>query len=65
MKLYIGPFLFEDETDPEEPPVASGGPNNGNAGNNQNCWGCDSYAGEVVGNDACCVTPATGGYELC
>ena len=68
MKFYIGPFLFDDE-DPEEPsgyPVGSAIPKNGNAANNQNCWGCREEAGMPDpgdSNTACCILPSDEAYR--
>lgn len=39
-------------------------PKNGNAGNNQNCWGCNNAAGEVIGENACAIIQGTPAYEM-
>ena len=64
-KTYIAPELFVDEYVADTMIASSGGgkliltmpgggPKNGNAGNNQNCWGCDIVAGAVEdGWNAC------------
>ncbi len=54
-KQYEAPMLFIDKYVPDTM-IASGGggPKNGNAGNNQNCWGCDIVPGKVEdGLNAC------------
>ena len=48
-------MLFVDTFVPDTM-IASGGggPKNDNAGNNQNCWGCDTVFGKVEdGQNAC------------
>lgn len=49
MKKYIAPKLLVDEFVPDTM-IASEeedlGPKNGNAANNQNCWGCNTVAGQ-------------------
>lgn len=66
MKNYEAPCLFVD-TFVADTMIASGSPKNGNAGNNQNCWGCKTTVGEVdPGNpeNSCFYTPAQPGtYE--
>ena len=55
MKKYEAPELFVDEFVPDTM-IASGGggPKNDNAGNNQNCWGCNIVPGKVEdGANAC------------
>ena len=64
MKKYEAPMLFVDEF-VADTMIASGEPKNANAGNNQNCWGCKSAAGEVdPGNpsNACIYLPGTDAY---
>lgn len=72
MKHYVAPKLFVDRFAADTMIASSGpsgNPKNGNAGNNQNCSGCKSKAGEIdPGNpDIMCVyTPGDGVYEyLC
>lgn len=65
MKKYEAPMLQVDEFAPDTM-IASGDPKNANAGNNQNCWGCKSQAGEVdPGNpeNACSYLPNTAAYD--
>ena len=68
MKKYQAPELFTDEF-AADTMIASGNPKNGNAGNNQNCWGCKSTFGEVdPGNpeNSCLYLPNTPSYsEYC
>ena len=55
MKKYEAPKLFIDEF-VADTMIASGGggPKNDNAGNNQNCWGCNIVPGQVEdGQNAC------------
>ena len=56
-KQYAAPMLFVDKFVPDTSIAGSGGgggPKNGNAGNNQNCWGYNCVAGAVEnGEDAC------------
>jgi len=55
MKKYQAPQLFVDTFAPDTM-IASmqGGPKNDNAGNNQNCWACNSTFGVVEdGQNAC------------
>ena len=67
MKKYEAPELFVD-TFAADTMIASGGgeAKNANAGNNQNCWGCKSKAGEVdPGNpeNYCTYLPGTQAYN--
>ncbi len=68
MKKYEAPELFVDEFVPDTM-IASSGTKNENAGNNQNCWGCKSKAGETdPGNpeNSCFYLPGTEAYsEYC
>ena len=43
---------------------ADANPKNGNAGNNQNCWGCNHVAGQVVGENACVIIEGTPAYSI-
>ena len=58
MKIYEAPELFVDEY-VADTVIASnggggGGPKNDNAGNNQNCWACNTVFGAVEdGQNAC------------
>ena len=53
MKKYEAPRLFVD-TFAADTMIASGGPKNDNAGNNQNCWDCNStFAAVEDGENAC------------
>lgn len=61
MKKYEAPKLFVDEFAPDTMIASGGEPKNANAANNQNCWGCKSYAGEVdPGNPENMCTYLTG-----
>ena len=56
MKKYEAPMLYIDAFVPDTMIASggSGGPKNGNAGNNQNCWGLNCVPGAVEdGQDAC------------
>ena len=66
MKSYEAPMLFVDSFAPDTMIASSlgGGPKNGNADNNQNCWGCNSTAGEVNGSNACAIIEGTPAYDL-
>ena len=63
-KTYAAPMLFVDEYAPDTM-IASGSPKNDNADNNQNCWGCNTSAGSVSGENACAVTPEDALYAYC
>ena len=56
MKKYVAPELHVDEFAPDTM-IASGGgggPKNDNAGNNQNCWACNTvFAAVEDGQNAC------------
>ena len=61
MKKYEAPMLFVDQF-AADTMIASttAEPKNANAGNNQNCWGCKTVAGELdPGNpeNSCFYTP--------
>lgn len=59
MKKYEIPELYVDEFAPDTM-IASGNfnPKNGNAGNNQNCHGCDSSFMAPSGyDDECYISP--------
>lgn len=65
MRKYTAPMLYVDHFAPDTM-IASGNPKNGNAGNNQNCAGCKSEAGEVdPGNpeNMCIYLPGTPAYS--
>lgn len=66
MKKYVAPELHVDEF-VQDTMIASGGePKNENAGNNQNCWGCNQKAGDVdPGNpdNSCFYVPGTSAYS--
>ena len=55
MKKYEAPALFVDVYAADTMIASSsGGPKNDNAGNNQNCWACNSTFGAVEdGVNAC------------
>ena len=66
MKKYEAPKLFVDEFVADTMIASSGDPKNANAGNNQNCWGCKTKAGEVdPGNpdNSCLYLPGTPAYS--
>jgi len=57
MKNYEAPMLFID-TFAADTMIASsggGGPKNGNAGNNQNCWGANCIPGAVEDGENACL----------
>ena len=62
MKKYEAPNLFVDEFVPDTM-IASGGPKNDNAGNNQNCWGCKDDPGSPAPGDP--NTACLGPYPFC
>lgn len=54
MKNYEAPELFVDEYVADTMIASGGGPKNDNAGNNQNCWACNTVFGAVQdGQNAC------------
>ena len=54
MKKYEAPELHVDEFAADTMIASGGGPKNGNAGNNQNCWACNIVPGAVEdGQNAC------------
>ena len=64
MKPYEAPCLYVDSFAPDTS-VASSQPKNGNADNNQYCWGCRLSPGATDSQDpthACCYTPGDGVY---
>lgn len=70
MKKYEAPELHVDEFAPDTmiASLTGGGPKNDNAGNNQNCWGCNQSAGATDQNNtenSCAVTPDDALYALC
>jgi len=60
MKKYEAPKLtvniFAADT-----MIASGIPKNNNAGNNQNCWACNTVFGKVEDGENACLGPNTPG----
>ena len=68
-KFYEAPALFVDEyvadtmiaSSEDDEPV--GGPKNDNAGNNQNCWGCNSFPGLVEDGENACLDFAGSQYN--
>lgn len=56
MKKYQAPQLFIDEY-VADTMIASGGPKNDNAGNNQNCWGCNQVFAKVEDGENACMGP--------
>lgn len=67
MKKYEAPELFVDEFVPDTM-IASSGTKNDNAGNNQNCWGCNQSAGATDPNNtqnSCAVIPGDALYAFC
>ena len=52
MKKYEAPKLQVDEIAPDTM-IASGGPKNGNAGNNQDCWAERDYYLQIIGENVC------------
>lgn len=64
MKKYEAPQLTVDVFAADTMIASSeGGPKNGNADNNQNCWGCNEKAYAVDGENACAATPGTAVYS--
>ena len=68
MKKYEAPILNVDEFAPDTM-IASSDPKNGNAGNNQNCWGCNQSAGSTDPDNtqnACAIDPQNnpGAYSM-
>ncbi len=63
MKKYVAPELHVDEFAPDTM-IASGGggPKNDNAGNNQNCWACNSVWSVVEDGENACMGA---GYPSC
>ncbi len=62
MKKYETPELYVDEFAADTMIASSQtNPKNGNANNNQNCWGCDMSAGGSGngGENACVYDPDT------
>lgn len=65
MKKYAAPKLYVDEF-VADTMIASSATKNANAGNNQNCWGCKTYAGETdPGNpeNSCFYLPGNEAYD--
>lgn len=60
-KIYEAPELFVDEYVADTMIASSGEePKNENADNNQNCWGCREFKGDIDGDNACVVFPGLG-----
>lgn len=58
MKKYEAPELFVDEFVPDT--MIASNTKNGNADNNQNCWGCNQSAGATDPNNtqnSCVIDP--------
>ena len=64
MKKYEAPMLFIDEFAADTMIASSipGGPKNDNAGNNQNCWACNTVFGQVQDGENACMGA---GYPGC
>lgn len=58
-KRYEAPRLFVDKyvADTMIASGGGGGPKNDNAGNNQNCWGCNSTWSKVEDGENACLGP--------
>jgi hypothetical protein len=52
MKKYEAPKLTVQDYVADSM-IASAGPKNDNAGNNQNCWACRSTFGQIIGENIC------------
>lgn len=61
-KRYESPQLFVDQY-AADTMIAStqGGPKNDNAGNNQNCWDCNTTWGKVEDGENACLGPGIPG----
>ncbi len=60
MKKYAAPELFVDSFAADTMIASANNTKNGNAGNNQNCWGCNESAGATDTNNtqnSCVYTP--------
>lgn len=57
MKNYEAPELFVDEYVADTMIASGGGPKNDNAGNNQNCWACNTVFGAVEDGENACYGP--------
>ena len=55
MKEYVAPQLFVEEYNADIIIASGGGPKNGNAGNNQNCWGANCVPGAVEDGENACL----------
>ena len=56
MKKYEAPRLTVQDYAADTMIASSGpvgGPKNDNAGNNQNCWACDTIFNQIIGENAC------------
>ncbi len=62
MKKYVAPELHVDEFVPDTMIASSGSPKNENAGNNQNCWACNTVFGKVEDGENACLGA---GYPGC
>lgn len=56
MKQYEAPELYVDEYVPDTM-IASFSPKTGNAGFNQNCWGCDAVFAQPNDQGDACLGP--------
>lgn len=66
MRKYSAPMLYVDHFAADTTIAASGGPKNGNAGNNQNCSGCNTVAGGTDSSNPqnmCIYLPGTSAYS--
>lgn len=62
MKKYVAPELHVDEFAPDTMIASGGGPKNDNAGNNQNCWACNTVYAQVQDGENACLGA---GYPGC
>ena len=63
MKKYEAPQLFVDNFAADTTIAASTG-KNGNPDNNQNCWSCNTYLMQQVGENYCLYYPGdSGSYD--
>ena len=63
MKKYMAPMLYVDSFAPDTMIASSvkGGPKNDNAGNNQNCWDCNTVWSVVEDGENACLGPGIPG----
>ena len=62
MRKYVAPRLFVDTYAADTMIASGGGPKNDNAGNNQNCWGCNLVWSKVEDGENACMGA---GYPGC